>query len=395
MPEPRVSVRNSVRKPISPRVGTRNSRRTQPVPWLTMFSMRPLRSASICVTTPRKSSGMSIARRSIGSCSAPSTSRVTTWGLPTVSSNPSRRIVSTSTASCSSPRPCTSQVSGRSVSNTRMATLPTSSWLSRSSTIRAVSFDPDCPASGELLIPTVMPSAGSSTAITGSGRGSAGSAIVSPIVISAMPGQRDDLARPGLLGRHPPQARRSRTAPRPSRSRRCRRAGTRPLPALCGSRPGARGRARRGPRSCRRRGSSRAPAAGGPGSYSGAGMRSTSRSSSGRRSVPSTPSSAAAQPALRVRVDDRELDLRLVGVEVEEQLVDLVHHLAAARVGAVHLVHAPGPPAAGPRAPCAARSGSAAAGPPRRPPAASPRRPSSGRARPRRRSRRGRACPPG
>ena len=46
---------------------------------------------------------------------------------------------------------------------------------------------PDCPASGEVLIPTVIPSAGSSTAITGSGRGSSGSAIVSPIVISGMP----------------------------------------------------------------------------------------------------------------------------------------------------------------------------------------------------------------
>ena len=34
---------------------------------------------------------------------------------------------------------------------------------------------------------------------------------------------------------------------------------------------------------------------------------------------------------LGVRVDDRELDLRLVGVEVEEQLVDLVHDVADAR----------------------------------------------------------------
>ena len=46
---------------------------------------------------------------------------------------------------------------------------------------------PDWPASGELLIPIVTPSAGSSTAITGSGRGSAASAIVSPIVIPGMP----------------------------------------------------------------------------------------------------------------------------------------------------------------------------------------------------------------
>ena len=40
----------------------------------------------------------------------------------------------------------------------------------------------------------------------------------------------------------------------------------------------------------------------------------------------------------RVRVDDRELDLALVGVEVEEQLVDLVDDLGDARVGPVDLV---------------------------------------------------------
>ena len=40
----------------------------------------------------------------------------------------------------------------------------------------------------------------------------------------------------------------------------------------------------------------------------------------------------------RVAVDDRELDLLLVGVEVEEQLVDLVDDLGGARVGAVDLV---------------------------------------------------------
>ena len=45
-PVPRVSVRNSVRKPISPRAGTRNSSRTQPVEWLTICSIRPLRRAS-------------------------------------------------------------------------------------------------------------------------------------------------------------------------------------------------------------------------------------------------------------------------------------------------------------------------------------------------------------
>ena len=54
---PRVSVRNSVRKPMSPRAGTRYSMRTQPVRWLTICSRRPLRSASSCVITPMYSSG--------------------------------------------------------------------------------------------------------------------------------------------------------------------------------------------------------------------------------------------------------------------------------------------------------------------------------------------------
>ena len=68
--------------------------------------------------------------------------RVTTCGLPTVSSKPSRRIISTRTASCSSPRPWTSQVSGRSVERTRIDTLPTSSASRRPLTRRAVRFLP-------------------------------------------------------------------------------------------------------------------------------------------------------------------------------------------------------------------------------------------------------------
>src|ERR1700709_2411111 len=71
MPVPRVSVRNSVRKPISPRPRTRNSIRTQPVPWLVICSMRPLRTAISWVIVPRYSSGASMVRRSTGSCPLP------------------------------------------------------------------------------------------------------------------------------------------------------------------------------------------------------------------------------------------------------------------------------------------------------------------------------------
>ena len=54
-----------------------------------------------------------------------------------------------------------------------------------------------------MLIPTVIESEGSSTEITGSGRGSSGSASVSPIVTSSQAGDGDDLAGPGLGGLDP------------------------------------------------------------------------------------------------------------------------------------------------------------------------------------------------
>jgi hypothetical protein len=47
----------------------------------------------------------------------------------------------------------------------------------------------------------------------------------------------------------------------------------------------------------------------------------------------------AGLASARIAKNDRELDLRLVGVEVEEELVDLVHHRLGARVRAVDLVH--------------------------------------------------------
>ena len=351
-----------MRKPISPRAGTRYSTRTQPVPWLTICSIRPLRRASSCVVTPRKSSGMSIASRSTGSCSLPSISRVTTCGLPTVSSKPSRRIVSTSTASWSSPRPCTSQVSGRSVSSTRIDTLPTSSCSSRSCTCRAVSRVPDWPASGEVLMPIVMPSAGSSIAIGGSGLGilRVGDRLADRDLRDAR--DRDDLPRPGLVGVDAPQALRDvelgdggaldgAVAPAPRHG-----APLRSVPLWTrqsASRP-TYGDASRLVTSAW------SPW---PSSYSGAGTCSTSRSSSGRRSVPSGPASSRRPARLGVRVDDRELDLLLVGVEVEEQLVDLVHHLRDCARRAGPPCSPRGSRAAGARAPCGARSASAAAGP--------------------------------
>jgi hypothetical protein len=72
MPVPRVSVRNSVRKPIRPRLGTRNSIRTQPVPWLVICSMRPLRVAIIWVIDAEVLLGDVDGQALDGSCSLPS-----------------------------------------------------------------------------------------------------------------------------------------------------------------------------------------------------------------------------------------------------------------------------------------------------------------------------------
>ena len=130
-------------------------------------------------------------------------SLVSTCGLPTVSSKPSRRIISTRTASCSSPRPCTSQVSGRSVGSTRMLTLPTSSASSRSFTSRAVSCVPSWPASGDVLMPIVIARLGivdvdhreRSRVVE------VGQRLADRDLGDA--GDGDDLAGTGLVGRHP------------------------------------------------------------------------------------------------------------------------------------------------------------------------------------------------
>ena len=71
--------------------------------------------------------------------------------------------------------------------------MPTSSASSRLLMSRAVSLVPRAapaaavPASGEVLTPMVMLMVGSSMVMTGRGRGSSGSARVSPIMISAIP----------------------------------------------------------------------------------------------------------------------------------------------------------------------------------------------------------------
>ncbi len=173
---------------MRPRDGTMNSIRTQPVPWFVIWTILPLRLASSWVIAPRCSSGVSMVSSSKGSCSLPSTCLVTTCGLPTVSSKPSRRICSTRMASASSPRPWTSHASGRPMSSTRSDTLPISSESRRDLTMRAVSLWPlTRPTSGEVLVPMTTEMAGSSTVIVGRATGFSMSARVSPIMISGIP----------------------------------------------------------------------------------------------------------------------------------------------------------------------------------------------------------------
>ena len=88
---PRVSVRNSVRKPISPRAGTSDVHANPAAAVVDERLGAALAEREELRQRPR---GTPRARRSTpastGSCTVPSISRVTTCGLPTVSSKPSR-----------------------------------------------------------------------------------------------------------------------------------------------------------------------------------------------------------------------------------------------------------------------------------------------------------------
>ena len=328
MPVPLVSVRNCERKPISPRAGMRNSSRTRPLPWLTILVIVPRRVPACAMTTPWKSSATSMTRSSTGSITLPSTSLVTMSGRETCISNPSRRIISIRIESCSSPRPSTFICSGVSVGSTRIETLPSSSLSRRSLICREVTNWPSRPDIGEVLTPKIIDTVGSSMAMTGIALRCSMSAIVSPMVMSSMPGEADDVAGGGLLDLDPLQAVEGeqlgdlRVAGTCRRA--CRRSTGSPIltraveDAADGDAPEVVARVEVGDqhlqrpvRPCRaaaaRARGSRRRAAAGP-----------------RRARPST---SLAVPALRARVDDREVELVLGGVEVDEQVVDLVEHL--------------------------------------------------------------------
>src|SRR5258706_75906 len=110
----------------------RKSMRTRPEPWLLIFTISQRLLPSVSIMMPIKLSATSITRRSCGSSFLPFSVRTTISGLPTINSKPSRRMVSIKIASCNSPRPNTRNDSGVSVSSTRMDTLVSNSFCSRS-----------------------------------------------------------------------------------------------------------------------------------------------------------------------------------------------------------------------------------------------------------------------
>ena len=82
MPSPRVSVKNSLRYPNRPRVGTRNSSRIR-LPIGVMETRSPLRWEILSITEPTEFSGTSAIMRSIGSQSLPSMVLFRTCGVDT------------------------------------------------------------------------------------------------------------------------------------------------------------------------------------------------------------------------------------------------------------------------------------------------------------------------
>ena len=311
--------------------------RAQPVPWLTICSSRPRRRARSWVTTPRNSSGTSIDARSSGSQRTPSMRRVSTWGLPTVSSKPSRRMVSTRMASWSSPRPWTSQASGRSVGSTRSDTLP-----------------------DQLLVEAVLDLAGGEPAAVAPGerRGvdadgerearlvhrdhrqragvvGIGERLADGHVREA--GDRDDLAGARRLGRHPVEGLGDVQLAHPRRHDRP--VGPAPGHDLAGD-----------DLALVHPADGEAPDVAGGGQVGHERLQRRALGDRGRRDVrPQHVEERLQVLALLgrverraagagVAVDDREVDLALVGVEVQEELVDLVQHLRHPGVRAVDLV---------------------------------------------------------
>ena len=163
---------------------------------LTICCIRPFRRASICVTTPSTPPGhrsQPVDRL----VRLPVDLRVRTSGLPTVSSKPSRRMISTSTASWSLPRPAPPEISAsrrRPHAKRDVAGAPVP-------VVRSAGSRSACRlgAGSAGVDPSVMPSEGSSSAVSRQRPWILASAIVSPIVTLGRPATRRSRPAPGLL----------------------------------------------------------------------------------------------------------------------------------------------------------------------------------------------------
>ena len=133
------------------------------------------------------SSGTSTVSISYGSHFLPSISLITTCGLDTWNSIPSRRIVSIRMDRCSSPRPATLNVSAFSVSLTFSAISVSISLNRRAASLRDVTGSPSLPANGELFTIKLISRVGSSIFRNSIGSTLAGSQMVSPTLISPKP----------------------------------------------------------------------------------------------------------------------------------------------------------------------------------------------------------------
>ena len=258
---PRVSVRNSFRMPISPRAGTRYSSRIQPVPWLTMSSIRPLaerqelgHDAHVVLGDVDREpldglvkAAVDLARHRLR------LAHRQLEALATHRLDQHRQLQL-------SPSLHLPRVGGSRSARTWIETLPTSSSRRRSSSWRPVSLlarpagerrgvDADRHRERGLVH-------GEQRAAPRARRAPRSSRRSSP---PESPRRRRS-RRPRRPRPRRARAPRSRRAPRCARARRCRRAGTRRPPRRAGSSRGERGRRRAGRGRGRRRGSSPAPA---------------------------------------------------------------------------------------------------------------------------------------
>ncbi len=240
--------------------------------------------------------------------------------------------------SCSSPRPTTFICSGVSVSSTRSDTLPSSSFSSRSRRLREVTYWPSRPATGDVLTPKIIDTVGSSTAIGGMAMRCSWSAIVSPIVMSSMPARQIDVARRGLADLDPLEAVEreqlgdlrvlERAIELDDRDRVVQLHGA-VEDAADGDAPEIVAGVEVGDEHLQRRRRIAAAAA-------ARARRWRRRAAADPR--PWSPISFEATAFAGVGVEHRELDLILGGVEIDEEVVDLVQHFLRPRVGAVDLV---------------------------------------------------------